>query len=96
MVKWHWTTSFMGTMTPIVTEEVTGNDIMSEILSDRNNESDDSVTPEDEVEHNSSDCENAITVTDTSNMSRPSSALCNDQEIHSELYTGQKLNSPKI
>ena len=45
----------MGTTIPIVTEEATVDDIVSEILPDRNDESDNSMTPEDEAEHKSGD-----------------------------------------
>jgi len=48
------------------------------------------VTLEDEVEHNGSDYKNATNVTDAANISQPSAVLCNDQEIHSGLRTGQQ------
>jgi hypothetical protein len=85
---WNWMALFMSTMMSVVTEEVTGDDV-SEIGTERNDESGEDVIPENEVEDNDGDDENAITVTDISNMVQPSAALHNDQEICSGPCTGE-------
>jgi dihydroxyacetone kinase-like predicted kinase len=89
MLKWHWTTFIGVNNNAIVVQEVTEDEIVSEIFMEGNGASGDDVTLEGEKDANDGDEENVISYRNSQHGAK-SSALRNDQERCSRPCVGEQ------